>query len=744
MAALLAALPTRSSDVPDAAALAAGAVEHRGTGGLSYGPAAVGISSYPATIDLSLSPAALELHGDSRELGDAIAAGDLNGDGIDDLIVGRTSGAVHVIFGKPGLSGVLQLPFAQPVAADLTVKGPQETELGTAVTTADLNVDGISDLVMGAPGVTRSGKFHVGAVYVVFGSSNLSGTIDLSATAAGISVLGDIPATGSFGDSLGTSVDSGDINGDSFPDLVMGGSFNDFAWIVYGGPSLTTTYDLDLVPADVRIGMFGGGAVKAGNLNGDAYDDIVMPQGIFFGSAALPPTIGANSRNVSLTLPFGNFDPSLNVVVADVNGDNLDDLVVGDALFSSFSGRAYILFGLATWPATVNLASAANVRLDGEEPDDKAGWSLAVGEVTGDGVTDIIVGAPGASTAWGSHVGKTYVIRGGPALAGDLGLGTAASRTITGRSQTNFSGLGEAVAVGDFDADGIGDLGIGAPSTVASFVVSGGSGAGDLELAGSAADVTIKAGGSFPGEGLATGDINGDVIDDVIIGAPYSDNSTGQVQVVYGSTSHPPGVSAVVGSAAHVIKGVTPGELFGTSVGAADLNADGYDDIISGAPLAAQAGQTHAGRVDVFFGGPGLNAFIDRATTPASVSIFGVNDSWLGGQVSSGDVNADGLDDLVAGAEFEDAPGGGIGNGAVHIFFGGSFPATIDLSVTPGDATIRGENVSFLGRYLAVGDVSGDQLDDVVTNSQTYFPSLTFAVFHGSAQLGGLLAILTR
>ena len=162
-----------------------------------------GSTTLGGTLDLATTPPDLTILGaDAGDfLGVSVAAGDVNGDGVEDLLVGATgadaasnakpnAGEAYVIFGSTTLGGTLDLATTPP---DLTILGADAGDfLGVSVAAGDVNGDGVEDLLVGATGADAAGnaKPDAGEVYVIFGSTTLGGTLDLATTAADLTVLG--------------------------------------------------------------------------------------------------------------------------------------------------------------------------------------------------------------------------------------------------------------------------------------------------------------------------------------------------------------------------------------------------------------------------------------------------------------------------------------------------------------------------------------------------------------------------
>jgi hypothetical protein len=399
------------------------------------------------------------------------AAGDINGDGFDDLLIGASSadgpgnafleaGEVHVLLGHGGAFSAAVDLASLPAGAGFSIYGPGG-QFGWAVSAAgDVNGDGFDDFIIGAP-TYGGGGANAGGAYVVFGTDvGFPATIDVNALAdgsGGFAILGN-----NAGDRLGYSVSSaGDINGDGFDDIVIGAPGSSFtnpsegaAYVVFGhSGGFPGTIDLDdlevgiggfVVLGQQESGEFGVAVSSAGDINGDGFDDLVIgawlddalgrPDAgnayILYGHAGAfpaqvnPDAVLHGAENVDLT----GFSVSN---AGDINGDGFDDIIIGavggDGPGNSRpgAGDSYVVFGTDTGlPAAMDLANIAlgigGFVIYGDDNVDEAALVSAAGDLNGDGYDDLIVAATGGDGPGdaGNNVGEVYVIYGSASIGG--------------------------------------------------------------------------------------------------------------------------------------------------------------------------------------------------------------------------------------------------------------------------------------------------------------------------------------
>lgn len=389
-------------------------------------------------------------------------------------------------------------------------------------------------------------------------------------------------------------------------------------------------------------GSFGFAVAPAGDVNGDGFADVL---------------VGANTSNrayIYLGSNQGLTNPAYFTAMGnanrfgysvggggDVNGDGYDDFIVGAPDGETTTGLTNT--GIArVYHGGVGVPTLA-ITLSGEASEDEFGTSVdVVGDLNGDGYADIAVGAL-KNDANGENAGRVYLYYGRAS-----GIAATPSYTLTGKNE--FDGFGVSVAgAGDVNGDGVDDLVVGAwgnssPAGEAgmAYVFYGKAGTGISD-----ANYTVVVG--QPGNLLGTsvhgaGDVNGDGFDDVIVGSDTSDPATPTVGLVH---VFPGGLSGLITTPIFSAVGEGLNDKFGFVVGGqGDVNGDGFADIFIGANEFDAAAISDTGKVYGYGGclggiAPGL---IFSATGESAFEYYGRSLAIVG------DVNGDGIDDLVVGA----------------------------------------------------------------------------------------------
>ncbi len=700
-------------------------------------------------------------------LGQALAAaGDVNGDGYADVACSDANDG-GTVFIYHGSENGLSAEAAWALSSDLL--GVEN--LGASIAPlGDVNGDGFADIAIGAPG--REDTDDRGIVLIYHGGAD--GMTEVAR------VQGTQPGA-QFGATIGRAwrvngEGEGDTEGNGVYFAVGAPGYDGIA----GTLTLTDTGQLYVYSAHItgtlaytavhatltgqQAGTRLGAAFSAGDLNGDGYDDLIVGAPGYdalndvTGSAVLTDvgrvlvyhgeptdditTITAEADWIASGDQAGaQFGASL-AILGDTNGDGYADLIVGapghDDL-QPVEGAACIYRG-----GPSGLRSTPVWTL---EPTNQASANFghavaAAGDVNGDGYADIAVGAPGYAREQMDE-GGAFVYHGGPA-----GLANAPAWQVTGDREKILLGWSVANA-GDVNGDGYDDLLVGAPhydggltEQGAVFLYTGGTGGPTTTPIWSA-----EGGQAWArlGQAIASaGDVNGDGYADVILGVPLYDHEMhddGQVRVYYGGPEGPGGEPDWVApppSQGTAVYGISA--RFGYAVASAgDVNGDGYADVLITAN-GYDAEANNEGSAFVYYGGPdGLAdepAWVAHPTDQAFAN-FG---RAVGRAVAAGDVNGDGFSDVIVGTPWHDVTPNLHSNvqdeGALYGFYG----SAEGLSPTPNWVIIGDNDQAELGLSIAIGDVNGDGLADVVAGAYKYTGEVwregAAFVYHGDE--GGL------
>lgn len=465
----------------------------------------------------------------------------------------------------------------------------EDNDWGRPVASADLDGDGFDEIIVAA---SESFGGLTSSVYVVRGGPDgaARGTIDLSSTAADLTIFG-----AAVDDNLGSSIATGDVNSDGFADLLMCASNADFgaltaagvAYLLYGGPEFFATSQRVMSNAadwDVRI----AGPVADGDMGG---------------------------YNL-----FGGLDTHA-AAIGDINADGFGDIVLGVHLADgsvSLAGRVYVVAGQNFASGTtlqLSLATDYLFRVYGRATEDMLGEYVTLGDLTGDGILDLIIPVHYASQTTFASEGAVFIFRGRTAWAGLYNLNST-NANITLLGNFSYDELGSAAVVGDFNNDGIDDLAVSA----------------------SGADV----------------------------GTPTTQQGDGFVYGLLGSTAYQTGTHLIdyaTATPAFVIKGEFQ-QVLGYELAAGDFNGDGIDDV---AAAQRTAGGASNGTIDVVFGRSFTAGQTFLANQTTDVRIVGAAQDRIGFSLGACDTDSDGVDEILYGTPFNNGPSFSEKSGTVYV-----------------------------------------------------------------------------
>ncbi|MBX3054721.1 MAG: FG-GAP repeat protein, partial [Caldilineaceae bacterium] len=383
-------------------------------------------AAYPLTIDPltgSAASPAFTANGEGVDnyFGQSVAgAGDVNGDGYADVIVGaygnsNFTGRVYLFPGGP--SGLSASP-----AFTATGEGTGDYFGASVAGAGDVNGDGYADVIVGAYGYDSS----TGRAYLFSGGpSGLSASPAFTATGEG--------ANNTFGSSV---AGAGDVNGDGYADVIVGAfgynSYTGRAYAFHGGGDGLRASPTFTATGEGTNNYFGASVAGAGDVNGDGYADVIVgAEGYssYTGRAYLFPggPSGLSASPAFTAIGEATFD-SFGWSVAgagDVNGDGYADVIVGAIGYGNYTGRTYLFHG-----GPSGLSASPAFTATGEGTYNNFGASVAgAGDVNGDGYADVIVGAYGYDN---SNTGRAYLFPGGPS-----GLSASPAFTATGEGTYN-------------------------------------------------------------------------------------------------------------------------------------------------------------------------------------------------------------------------------------------------------------------------------------------------------------------
>jgi len=466
--------------------------------------------------------------------------------------------------------------------------------------------------------------------------------------------------------------------------------------------------------------------------------------------------VGATAKTIELLgAVSGELSGGLVRAAGDIDGDGRGDVLVGASgtgVVGNGRGVTYIVDGQSLSGAVGSSwsLSLATYAFGGEAVGDRSGTGLAsAGDVDGDGLDDILIGAP-LHDQVAISAGKTYLFLGatlaalGPGASVDL---SSADFSFLGEANNDFSGE-QVASAGDVDGDGFADLLIGARGNAEGGYAAGKAyvflgatiNAADLGTSFSLANADYGFVGQAPEDGAGTsvagaGDLDNDGLSDLLIGAPGHDQvgiDAGKSYVLLGSTvmMSAPGTVLNLGMADYMLLGEAPGDFSGAAVAwAGDYDDDGRDDVIIGAPFNDEGGgvpdvEDGAGKVYVVRGSTlvGAGAIIGLGSMADLAFVGEAEGDFVGTKLArAGDLDGDGATELLVGAPGHDEVV--TDEGRAYLILGSTAavqPSGSSFLLSEADAIFVGQGVGDMsgGSVAGAGDIDGDGLDDILIGAQ--------------------------
>lgn len=539
---------------------------------------------------------------------------------------------------------------------------------------------------------------------------------------------------GQNGEQFGSSLATGDINGDGISDLVVGSPFyskTGYKWVgkvsVFFGAQLFNLKTIDLATSKPDLVMYGasegdqfGGSVAAGDYNNDGYDDVLvgahnasyagMRTGrayLFFGKQGFSATeLNVDFQGADIEFIGKNVGDSygMSVALVDINGDTFDDVLVGAPFAVSIggakSGNVYGYFGKTyavkrVYNTSIQLShdNDAGVVFYGFDEGERFGSNISVMDVSSDELSDVVISAYFAKGPGGAQAGKVYIYNGLKEYTKSV---SSASSILVGNAAYGWFGF-----------------------STASLNVSKTS-------------------------------VDGDPKDDLIVSSfPYSKISTGgEVFLIdaakiknYGNTL----TTISKDNATYYFKGNSSENLLGAVVGGADFDNDGITDLFIGAPGVSYSKSAEEGELYIFYGDMiGDRQFFDLKEGHAPDTVYGENpDDWFAAKASVLDFNGDGYKDLAVSSRYSDRVSSGPGNsgsnaGRVYILLGGADPFGAKTDVTENGVvsplyTTRGNFIKDVVEKFNIKNSRGDYIQNCYD-----FKEFCFYLFMGQSSYSGI------
>lgn len=670
----------------------------------------------------------LTITGDQDDSGfsTSIAAGDIDGDGKDDIVVGMPS------YTGSGETGIVIIYFARDLDDIFPMEGTSDADViiygedsrdhfGSNVAMGDMNGDGRSEILISAKDADGKGntKRDSGEVYIIAGRdrSQFNSRVWIEDITLYGHIFGRDPV-----DQIGERMVLGDITGDGLQELVLG--TNGAGGFAGDPPEYHHPYENN-APGSWEIEVIEGHPTQVGRIILDE-DDKMVRYFSSWNSTQTPTDTHAMSIGKGMDL-------------IDLNGDTYNDLVFSWTryeLHNAMSTQVEVINGGPGFPH-VPINSTIDIIIPSFSPNLTIELNdtileppvLTGGDLDGDQYEDLVLGAYSAPDITGTraNAGQVWMINGSDYGSGDVIYNDRIVSTIYGEDSSDK--LGETVLCTDVDRDGFDELFIGAPDAdgLNNLYTSCGEGFrfnidGIYTTEMSVLDPDQRYMGansemrSF--SGIASLDINNDGSREVLFSSPGYKNEDGTEVGL---------VSMFMERQEFEVRFFGGGDnaAFGTAVVIDDFNDDGYNDVVIGDP---QAYSVQDGGAYLFFGSPDWDP-VNEADKDADISYMTDgegNQGHLGATLATGDLNNDGFPDFVVGSPLYYDLSTFANSGCINIYWGG----TSSYMEAKNNKKVLGMSVEKLGQALVVGDFNGDNIDDLAVSSPESTASQSMNRYH--------------
>ncbi|TGL59065.1 hypothetical protein EHQ58_09110 [Leptospira ognonensis] len=405
----------------------------------------------------------------------------------------------------------------------------------------------------------------------------------------------------------------------------------------------------------------------------------------------------------------------------DINGDGYSDLVIGSGLHTSDTGRVYIFHSTGGSGITATNVSSATTTITGQAVVNRFGYSISMGDINGDGYSDIAVGAYRTS----SYTGQIYIFYSSGTSGITVTGASSADKIISGEATNN--NFGYSIFISDLNSDGYSDVVVGARNHSSSagrvYIFNSAGSSGVTISSYSSASITIsgESGSGMFGYALTSGDINGDGYIDLVVSANERNSNTGSVYVFHAS-----GLSGITttsaASASTIITGESTLNWFGDAVSVGDINIDGYADLVVG----ASGYNSNTGRVYIFHSSGSSGITITQASSASRTITGEATSDKFGFALICQDLNGNGYADILAGAH-----GYSSGKGRAYVFHSSGASGIPLTTASSADRFKIGESASDrFGYSVGALDLTGDGTVDLVLGAAGYSSNLGRIYIH--------------